>query len=37
MQLEVAASAMLADHREIDRVPRRATHVGHGELSAACH
>ena len=37
MELEVAPRAMFADHREIDRVTRRATHVGHGKLSAACH
>ena len=37
MHLEVAAGAVLADHREIDRVPGRATHIGHGKLSSACH
>src|SRR5688572_21005029 len=37
MKLEVAAGAMLADHRKIDRVTRRAAHVGYGKLSAACH
>jgi hypothetical protein len=37
MQLDVADGPMFPDCREINRMPRRATHFWHRKLGSACH
>jgi hypothetical protein len=37
MQLDVTNSSMFPNCREIDWMPRRATHFWHRKLGSACH
>jgi hypothetical protein len=37
MQKNIAALAMLANNRIVDRVPRRAAQIGYGKLCACTH